>query len=94
MPNILVTPEQLQSVSSQLNAGAANIESTLSQLAAQVAPLQAKWRGRRPSAPRPRQLLHFTEQPRAWVSSGSGVSPASTASSASRSHVAPWLSSR
>ncbi len=45
MTNILVTPEQLQSVSSQLNAGAANIESQLSQLAAQVAPLQSEWRG-------------------------------------------------
>jgi WXG100 family type VII secretion target len=45
MGNILVTPEQLQQVSSQLNAGAATIESTLAQLAAQVAPLQAEWRG-------------------------------------------------
>ena len=45
MANILVTPEQLQSISSQLNAGAANIESTLSQLAAQVAPLQSEWQG-------------------------------------------------
>jgi WXG100 family type VII secretion target len=45
MPNIAVTPEQLQSVASQLNAGAANIESTLSQLAAQVAPLQSEWQG-------------------------------------------------
>ena len=45
MPNIAVTPEQLQSVASQLNAGAANIESTLSQLAAQVAPLQGEWQG-------------------------------------------------
>ena len=45
MSNILVTPEQLQQVSSQLNAGAANIESTLSQLASQVAPLQSEWRG-------------------------------------------------
>jgi WXG100 family type VII secretion target len=45
MTNILVTPEQLQSVASQLNAGAANIESQLSQLAAQVAPLQSEWRG-------------------------------------------------
>ena len=45
MPNILVTPEQLQSISGQLNAGAANIESTLAQLAAQVAPLQGEWRG-------------------------------------------------
>jgi WXG100 family type VII secretion target len=45
MANIAVTPEQLQSVGTQLNAGAANIESTLSQLAAQVAPLQSEWQG-------------------------------------------------
>ena len=45
MPNIAVTPEQLQSVAGQLNAGAANIESTLSQLASQVAPLQSEWQG-------------------------------------------------
>jgi WXG100 family type VII secretion target len=45
MSNILVTPEQLQSVSAQLNAGAGTIEATLSQLAAQVAPLQGEWRG-------------------------------------------------
>ena len=45
MPNILVTPEQLQSVGGQLNAGASNIESILSQLAAQVAPLQSEWQG-------------------------------------------------
>ena len=45
MPNIAVTPEQLQSTASQLNAGAANIESTLSQLASQVAPLQSEWQG-------------------------------------------------
>ena len=45
MPNIAVTPEQLQSVASQLNSGAANIESTLQQLAGQVAPLQSEWQG-------------------------------------------------
>ena len=45
MPNIAVTPEQLQSTASQLNAGAANIESILSQLASQVAPLQSEWQG-------------------------------------------------
>jgi early secretory antigenic target protein ESAT-6 len=45
MANIAVTPEQLQSVAGQLNAGAANIESTLSQLASQVAPLQSEWQG-------------------------------------------------
>jgi early secretory antigenic target protein ESAT-6 len=43
--NIRVTPEQLQSVSAQLNSGAANIESTLSQLASQVAPLGSDWAG-------------------------------------------------
>src|SRR3954465_4025117 len=43
MPNIAVTPEQLQSTASQLNAGAANIVSILSQLATQVAPLQSEW---------------------------------------------------
>jgi 6 kDa early secretory antigenic target len=45
MPNIAVTPEQLQSVGAQLNAGASNIESILSQLAGQVAPLQSEWQG-------------------------------------------------
>jgi early secretory antigenic target protein ESAT-6 len=45
MPNIVVTPEQLQSVGGQLNAGASNIESILSQLASQVAPLQSEWQG-------------------------------------------------
>ena len=45
MPNIAVTPEQLQSVASQLDAGASNIESTLSQLASQVAPLSTEWQG-------------------------------------------------
>ena len=42
---IAVTPEQLHSTGSQLNAGAANIESILSQLASQVAPLQSEWQG-------------------------------------------------
>jgi 6 kDa early secretory antigenic target len=45
MPNILVTPEQLQQVSAQLNAGAVSINQTLSQLHAQVAPLRSEWRG-------------------------------------------------
>jgi WXG100 family type VII secretion target len=45
MPNIRVSPEQLQSVAGQLNAGAGSIESTLSQLAAQVLPLQSEWEG-------------------------------------------------
>jgi uncharacterized protein YukE len=36
---IRVTPEQLQQVSAQLDAGAASIEGTLRQLAGNVAPL-------------------------------------------------------
>ncbi|MBJ7610071.1 MAG: WXG100 family type VII secretion target [Candidatus Dormibacteraeota bacterium] len=42
---IRVTPEQLASVSGQLNGGASSIESTLSQLAGQVAPLGSDWAG-------------------------------------------------
>lgn len=45
MTHLAVTPEQLQAVSAQLNAGAANIESTLSSLAQQVMPLQSEWQG-------------------------------------------------
>ncbi len=45
MPNIAVTPEQLQSIAGQLNTGASNIESTLAQLEGQVAPLQSEWQG-------------------------------------------------
>ncbi len=43
--HIQVTPEQLASVSSQLNNGAATIEQTLQQLKSQVAPLQDAWKG-------------------------------------------------
>jgi WXG100 family type VII secretion target len=43
--NIRVTPEQLQSIGAQLNAGAANIESINSQLQSQVAPLGSDWAG-------------------------------------------------
>lgn len=42
---IKVTPEQLASVSGQLNGGAGSIEGTLSQLAGQVAPLGSDWAG-------------------------------------------------
>ncbi len=46
MPGLIrVTPEQLMGVSGQLNAGAGSIESTLSQLASQVAPLGSDWAG-------------------------------------------------
>lgn len=44
-PLIKVTPEQLQSVAGQLAAGAAQIETTLGQLAGQVAPLGSDWAG-------------------------------------------------
>lgn len=42
---IEVTPEQLASVSSQLNGGASSIEGTLQQLASQVSPLGTDWAG-------------------------------------------------
>jgi WXG100 family type VII secretion target len=42
---IRVTPEQLASVSAQLRGGAGTIDSTLSQLASQVAPLGSDWAG-------------------------------------------------
>jgi len=42
---IRVTPEQLSSVSAQLKGGASSIDSTLSHLAAQVAPLGSDWAG-------------------------------------------------
>ena len=42
---IRVTPEQLQQVSAQLDAGASSIEGTLRQLAGNVAPLGADWAG-------------------------------------------------
>jgi WXG100 family type VII secretion target len=42
---ILVTPEQLQAIAGQLNAGASNIESVNSQLRSQVAPLGSDWAG-------------------------------------------------
>jgi WXG100 family type VII secretion target len=42
---IQVTPEELQQVSSQLLAGASNIDGILSQLRAQVEPLRSSWVG-------------------------------------------------
>jgi WXG100 family type VII secretion target len=45
MAAIKVTPDQLLNVSGQLSAGANSIESTLSQLASQVAPLGSDWAG-------------------------------------------------
>jgi len=42
---IRVTPEQLQQVSARLDAGAAGIEGTLRELAANVAPLGSDWAG-------------------------------------------------
>ena len=45
MPNIAVTPEELQSVGAQLMSGAGEIDAIQSQLAGQVAPLQGTWQG-------------------------------------------------
>ena len=42
---IRVTPEQLASVASQLNAGAGSIDGILGQLAGNVAPLGSDWAG-------------------------------------------------
>lgn len=42
---IKVTPEQLAAVAAQLNGGAGTIETTLSQLAGNVAPLGSDWAG-------------------------------------------------
>ena len=42
---IKVTPEQLGAVAGQLQGGAGSIESTLSQLAGNVAPLGSDWAG-------------------------------------------------
>ena len=69
MPNIAVTPEQLHSTGSQLNAGAANIESILSQLASQVAPLQSEWQGILPQA-------RFQELWAEWQRSSRGIQEA------------------
>jgi WXG100 family type VII secretion target len=42
---IRVTPEQLQQISAQLDAGASSIEGTLRQLSGNVAPLGSDWAG-------------------------------------------------
>jgi WXG100 family type VII secretion target len=42
---ITVTPEQLREISSQMSAGAADVEATLSRLAGVVAPLRSEWVG-------------------------------------------------
>jgi WXG100 family type VII secretion target len=42
---IRVTPEQLQQISAQLDAGASSIEGTLRELAGNVAPLGSDWAG-------------------------------------------------
>ena len=42
---IRVTPEQLQQVSSQLRAGAAQVDQIQAQLASNVAPLGSDWAG-------------------------------------------------
>jgi WXG100 family type VII secretion target len=44
-PEIRVTPEQLEGTSSQLTNAASNIESTLSQVKAQVESIAGVWQG-------------------------------------------------
>jgi ESAT-6 family protein len=45
LANITVQTEQLHAVSRQITAGAHQIEQTLGQLHAQVAPLRTEWKG-------------------------------------------------
>ena len=45
MTAIKVTPEQLQQVSGQLQAGSSNVDGILAQLASSVAPLGSDWAG-------------------------------------------------
>jgi WXG100 family type VII secretion target len=66
--NIRVTPEQLQSIGAQLNAGAANIESINSQLQSQVAPLGADWAGT--------AQVRFQELWQEWQRSSRGIQEA------------------
>lgn len=42
---ISVTPEQLQQISAQMSAGAADVEAILSRLAGNVSPLRSEWVG-------------------------------------------------
>jgi WXG100 family type VII secretion target len=42
---IQVTPEQLSEASTKLTTGAQTIDSTLAQLASQIAPLGSEWQG-------------------------------------------------
>lgn len=63
--SIRVTPEQLQSVSSQLSSGAANIEQILNQLKGQVAPLGSDWVGAAQG-----QFMELWQQ---WQNDGMGL---------------------
>jgi WXG100 family type VII secretion target len=65
-----VTPEQLQQVSAQLNAGAAGIDGTLRQLAGSVGPLGSDWAG----VAQARFLELWTE----WQRSAAGLHDALT----------------
>ena len=67
---IKVTPEELQRVSSQLMAGASNIDGILSQLRAQVEPLRASWVGA--------AQLQFEEFFQEWQRNAQGLHQALT----------------
>ena len=67
---IKVTPEQLQEVAGQLNAGAAQIEGTLRQLNGNVAPLGSDWAG----VAQTRFLALFNQ----WQRDGQGLHEALT----------------
>jgi len=62
---ITVTPEQLQEISSQLTAGASEVESVLSQLANVVSPLHSDWVGA--------AQARFEELWTQWQSDASGL---------------------
>jgi WXG100 family type VII secretion target len=62
---IKVTPEELQQVSSQLMAGASNIDGILSQLRAQVEPLRSSWVGA--------AQMQFEEFFQEWQRNGQGL---------------------
>lgn len=63
--SIRVTPDQLQSVSSQLTNGAASIESTLQTLKSQVAPLGSEWASA--------AQVQFMELWQQWQNDGMGL---------------------
>ena len=81
---IRVTPEQLQQISAQLDAGASSIEGTLRQLAGNVAPLGSDWAGV--------AQARFLELWAEWQRSGATLQQALTGIAASPPVPAPATS--